>query len=196
MIYTTTINDLPLTTGDVVCTINGVPFELAGVMWRLLGKIVPGEVDHCAIYVGPGQRFIESGALGVITFDMPGSTWEASAINGQRFLLDRIVGVAYPLANQQLSPTAEHTLREQVVTFALAQIGKPYNVNFLDVEQTKAFYCSQLIYRAYRECGIDLNTNRGVTAPKGLEQIIFPQEIWESCKHQRVATSILETLRN
>lgn len=39
------------------------------------------------------------------------------------------------------------------------QLGKPYNYDFLDTETRSCFYCSHLIWAAYKDClGIDLNT--------------------------------------
>jgi uncharacterized protein YycO len=39
------------------------------------------------------------------------------------------------------------------------QLGKPYNFNFLDVDTRDSFYCSQLVWAAYKDChSIDLNT--------------------------------------
>lgn len=39
-------------------------------------------------------------------------------------------------------------------------IGKPYNFNYLDVDTRERFYCSQLVWAAYKDMlGIDLNTS-------------------------------------
>lgn len=47
--------------------------------------------------------------------------------------------------------------------YSVAQIGKPYNYNFFDVETTSAFYCSQLVWRAwYNAKGVDLNDGGAV----------------------------------
>ena len=52
---------------------NGKPDILPGEFWRLVGRLVPGDVDHVMMYVGPGGRCIEAGSRGVIAFDMPDS---------------------------------------------------------------------------------------------------------------------------
>lgn len=40
------------------------------------------------------------------------------------------------------------------------KIGKPYNYNYLDVKTRKRFYCSQLVWAAYKDkFNIDLNTS-------------------------------------
>ncbi|MCL4824625.1 MAG: hypothetical protein KJZ57_10445, partial [Anaerolineales bacterium] len=65
MIHTYEINGVPMQTGDIICTMNGKPDILPGEFWRLIGRLVPGDVDHIAVYLGPDGRCIESGAKGV-----------------------------------------------------------------------------------------------------------------------------------
>lgn len=72
MIHTYQIHDLTVQTGDVICTANGKPDILPGEFWRLVGRLVPGDVDHVAMYLGPEGRCIESGAKGVVTFEVKG----------------------------------------------------------------------------------------------------------------------------
>lgn len=185
MIDTVTIEGLQVQTGDVLCTMNGKPDILPGEFWRLVGRLVPGEVDHVAIYVGPGGRCVESGTRGVITFEVPDGRWEAEKMVAQRgLLIDELVGVAYPLAGRGLLPEEQEAIRKEVAEYCLAQVGKPYNLNFLDPEREDAYYCSQLIYQAYRRCGIDLNTGLAMETLPGTNQIIFPQEIWSGCTHE------------
>lgn len=189
MVYEYTINGLKLRTGDLICTTDGGGVFLVGEFWRLVGKLIPGDVDHIVIYIGPGGRCVESGAKGrVIEFEIPGDTWDSDAMYSQRKLIDTLYGVAYPLAERNLSNDRENEIRGKVAAFCVkqAEAGKPYNINFLDSDTEDAFYCSQLAYRAYRNCGIDLNTNCGVPDIPGTESVIFPQEIWEGCVNRRV----------
>lgn len=51
--------------------------------------------------------------------------------------------------------------RDAAVTYAKAQEGKKYNWNYPDKWTTDKFYCSQLVWRAYKEQDIDLDSNRG-----------------------------------
>ena len=165
---------------------------LAGQFWRLLGRLVPGRVDHIVVYVGPGGRCVESAMLGVVTFEFPDAEWDAQAMASQRGgLLDTLVGVAYPLAGRGLLEAQERAIRLAVARFCLeqAQQRKPYNLNFLDPLTDQAFYCSQLAFCAYLPHGIDLNTGLGVPNLKGSERIIYPQEIWEGCVHQEAPLS-------
>jgi len=185
LIHTYPINGLTVQTGDVICTMNGKPDILPGEFWRLVGRLVPGDVDHVAMYLGPEGRCIESGAKGVVTFEVQGGNWVAEKMMRKRgHLVDTFYGVAYPLAGRGLSPELEEQIREDVAAFALAQVGKPYNLNFLNANSDDSFYCSQLIYRAYLRCGIDLNTGLAMEGLPGTNMIVYPQEIWSGCIHR------------
>ena len=185
MIYTYQIEGIALQTGDIICTMNGKPDILPGEFWRFIGRLVPGDVDHVAIYLGPDGRCIESGARGVITFDIPNGQWEPERMARQRGLLfDTFYGVASPLDGLQASENAEFEMRSRVADYCLAQVGKPYNLSFLNAETEEAFYCSQLAYKAYQQIGIDLNTGLAMEQIPGTNAIIYPQEIWNGFPHR------------
>ena len=183
------IDGLTVQTGDLICTSAGGRSVFAGFFWRVWGMAVPGPVDHIAVYVGPGGRCVEAGAkLRVITFDVPGNTWDdvkMAKMRGQLF--DTLYGIAYPLAGRPLSSEEEARIRRAVASYCLrqAEAGKPYNFAFVDSTTDDAFYCSQLAYKAYLEQGIDLNTGQGVPDIPGTDSIVFPQEIWTGCTHVR-----------
>ncbi|HBX69206.1 MAG TPA: hypothetical protein DEH25_07445 [Chloroflexi bacterium] len=187
MIYTTTINNVQIQTGDILClTFHDDVSEHPVNHWRLLGLIIPGEVDHVAIYIGPGGRCVESAYRGVYEFDLGGDLWIPKKMYKYRGRFqDDFVGAAYPLEGRGLSETESYAIREGVAAYCLAQVGKPYNINFLNPDADEAFYCSQLAYKAYLLHGIDLNTNYGVPHIIGSQRIVFPNEIWEGCPHQR-----------
>ncbi|MGA2109902.1 MAG: YiiX/YebB-like N1pC/P60 family cysteine hydrolase [Syntrophorhabdales bacterium] len=191
MIYQYQINGLAIQTGDLICTTDGGNGDIKGQFWRLIGKLIPGDVDHIVIYVGPGGRCVEAGAKGmVIAFELTGTVWDSEGMTGQRgMLIDEIYGAAYPLEGKGLSEAQCVSKREDVADYCMKQIGKPYNVNFPDSSTDAAFYCSQLAYKAYLGVGIDLNTRIGVPNIPGTESIIFPQEIWSGCPHQRAVSS-------
>lgn len=193
MIHTYQINGLALQTGDIICTMNGKPNILPGEFWRLVGRLVPGDVDHVAIYLGPDGRCAEAGARGVITFNVPDGNWDTERMARQRGLLfDTFYGIVSPLDTLGVPEEEEITLRKAVVNYILAQVGKPYNLNFLNPETEDAFYCSQLAYKAYQSIGIDLNTGLAMEQLPGTNQIIYPQEIWDGFSHrQRETLSIL-----
>lgn len=190
MIYSHEVNGLPVKTGDLICTVDGGDTFLAGHFWWLVGKIIPGDVDHIVIYVGPEGKCVEAGAKGrVIEFEMGSTQWDAAAMKEQRILLDKLYGIAYPLKGRGLTEDQENAIRESVGEYCLAQARarKPYNFNFLNSSTEEAFYCSQLAYQAYLKHGIDLNTNIGVPNIPGTDSIIYPQEVWEGCRNSRPA---------
>ena len=186
MIYTYQIEGLTLQTGDIVCTMNGKPDILPGEFWRLVGRLVPGDVDHVAIYIGPDGRCVEAGSRGVITYHAHNGIWDTEFMARERGLLfDTFYGVAYPLDGLQLSEETEAQMRMKVAQYCLSQIGKSYNLNFLNAESEKSFYCSQLAYKAYQQVGINLNTGLEMEQLPGTNEIIYPQEIWEGCAHRQ-----------
>ena len=194
MIYTHRINGLTLQTGDIICTMNGKPEILPGEFWRLVGRLVPGDVDHIVVYLGPDGRCIESGALGVVTFEAHNGSWNVDHTMPERgHLVDTFYGVAYPLEGRGISKEMEEQIREDVAGYCLAQIGKPYNLNFLNPDTDDAFYCSQLAYRAYLRCGINLNTGLAMESLPGTNWIIYPQEIWSGCVHRMVKANVQDS---
>jgi cell wall-associated NlpC family hydrolase len=196
MIYTYQIEGIPVQTGDIICTMNGKPDILPGEFWRFVGRLVPGDVDHVAIYLGPNGRCIEAGARGVITFDVPRGHWNTERMALQRGLLfDSFYGVASPLDGLPISEDEAVEMRSRIAAYCRAQIGKPYNLNFLKPEAEESFYCSQLAYKAYQQIGIDLNTGLTMEQLPGTNAIIYPQEIWNGFSH-REAKHDLSPLRS
>jgi hypothetical protein len=123
-----------------------------------------------------------------VTFEVKAGLWVAEKMMRKRgHLVDTLYGVAYPLAGRGLSSELEVQIREDVSAFALAQVGRPYNLNFLNANTEEAYYCSQLIYRAYLRCGIDLNTGMAMESLPGTNMIVYPQEIWSGCIHRMAA---------
>jgi cell wall-associated NlpC family hydrolase len=188
-IYTYQIEGIPVQTGDIICTMNGKPDILPGEFWRFIGRLVPGDVDHVAIYVGPSGRCIEAGARGVIKFTVFDGQWNTDRMARRRGLLfDTFYGVVSPIDGLGASQEEEIEARTRVAEYCLAQVGKPYNLNFLNTETEEAFYCSQLVYKAYQQIGIDLNTGLAMEQLPGTNAIVYPQEIWDGFPH-RVAKS-------
>ena len=184
-IYTYQIEGIALQTGDIICTMTGKPDILPGEFWRFVGRLVPGDVDHVAIYVGPNGRCIEAGAHGVIKFTVFDAQWNTERMARRRGLLfDTFYGVASPLDGLGASEEEEHEMRRTVADYCLAQVGKPYNLNFLNTETEDAFYCSQLVYKAYQKIGIDLNTGLAMEQLPGTNAIVYPQEIWDGVSHR------------
>jgi cell wall-associated NlpC family hydrolase len=191
MVFTYQIEGLTLQTGDIICTMNGKPDILPGEFWRLVGRLVPGDVDHVAVYVGPDGRCLESGSRGVITYHVHNGVWDTEFMARERGLLfDTFYGVAYPLGGLELSAEEEALMRAKVAQYCLSQVGKAYNLNFLNAETEETFYCSQLAYKAYQQVEIDLNTGLAMEQLPGTNAIIYPQEIWMGFPHKLAKSSI------
>lgn len=191
MIHRDVFNGLHVKTGDILCTRDGAERQgWLGFFWRLVGYLVPGPIDHVILYVGPDGRCVEAGGRGVIDFVMPHEQWDAGAVHDQRLLVDTLVGVSYPLRGITLSPAEEERIRTAVADYCLEHVGKPYNANFLNLVTNEAFYCSQLIYLAYREAGIDLSKHPISLVPQSGEEsdplLVLPTQIMENCTHQKV----------
>ena len=185
MVYTYQIEGIALQTGDIICTMNGKPDILPGEFWRFVGRLVPGDVDHVAIYLGPSGRCVEAGAHGVIKFTVFHGEWNTERMARRRGLLfDTFYGIASPIDRLEVSEEEQAEMRARVAKYCLAQVGKPYNLNFLNSESEDAFYCSQLAYKAYQQIGINLNTGLAMEQLPGTNAIIYPQEIWEGSSHR------------
>lgn len=188
MIYHYEIDGLPVQTGDIVCTSDGTVAEtdIRGQFWRLLGKLIPGDIDHIIVYIGPEGRCAEIGAKGkVIAFEVKDHTWDYKKMFTEREIMDTLYGIVYPLHNVDHTEAEITRIREAVADYCLEQVRlqRPYNFNFLDSSTEDAFYCSQLAYQAYIRHGIDLNTGENIPKIPGTDSIIFPQEIWNGFHH-------------
>jgi Permuted papain-like amidase enzyme, YaeF/YiiX, C92 family len=147
-------------------------------------------VDHVAIYIGPQGRCIEAGAHGVIKFTVFKGEWNTERMARRRgHLFDTFYGVASPFDGLGLSEEEESEMRTRVAKYCLAQVGKPYNLNFLNAETEQSFYCSQLAYKAYQQVGINLNTGLAMEQLPGTNEIVYPQEIWDGSSHRAVQRS-------
>jgi len=60
-----------------------------------------------------------------------------------------------------LCATVKNADPKQAVDYASSKLGSNYNYNFLNKWNTDKFYCSQLVWRAYIEQGIDLDKDGG-----------------------------------
>ena len=67
------------------------------------------------------------------------------------------------------------SLQDQAAAnWCLNQVGKPYNYNYLDTATRSKFYCSQLVWAAFKDnYGIDINTDF-------VGEAIYPMEILDS----------------
>jgi hypothetical protein len=101
------LDGLPVRTGDIVATVDGIEVTFRGQVWRLVGAVMPGDIHHVLMYVGPGPRFIEAGPSGVIELEMPKSRWDSVPVADSRGgLMDRLQGVAGPLVGKRITGVA------------------------------------------------------------------------------------------
>lgn len=190
MIYTHSFNGITAKTGDILFTRDGEPGSVFGAIWKMLGHILPGDLDHAALYVGPGIRFIESAAKGVVLVHMEGDRWQGKRYGKERLLVDELVGIGDPIAGRGISADREVQIRENVLAYCMAQVAeaKPYNLDFFNPETDGAFYCTQLLYKAYQTQGINLHVHKGDEAASLLAPLVLPEDIWNAClKKERVS---------
>lgn len=182
------MDGLPIRTGDILCMRDGGRCGVFERLWMALGALIPGEIDHCALYVGPDGRFVEADIHGVTVLTMPGHHWDAKALLRKRLFVDTLVGVAYPLQGRGLAPNEETRLRESVAEYCLAQAAarKPFNFNFFNATNPNRTYCSQLIAEAYRSQGIELDGKLAVPGPGIFRRAVFPEALWAGSPHCRV----------
>lgn len=183
------INGIKVETGDLICTVDGNSLSVSGQFWWLIGKLIPGKVDHIVIYTGPEGRCVEAGASGkVISFDVQNGNWDGQKMYKMRGFIDEIYGAAYPIAGKQFSLEEEKQVRLDVAGYCLlqAELQKPYNINFLDSETEDAFYCSQLAYKAYQRHNINLNSEKEIPHIPFTKSIVFPQEVWAACTNVKI----------
>ena len=189
MLHTFSFNGVTAKTGDILFTRDGEEGSLFGEFWKLIGRMFPSEFSHCAMYLGPGIRFIESAAKGVVVVEMQGNEWDGIRYGTERLLVDELIGVGDPIAGRDISPARENEIREHVVAYCVEQAReqKPYNLNFFNPETDGAFYCSQLVYKAYQTQGINLHVHIGEDADSLLAPLVFPEDVWNAClKKERV----------
>jgi uncharacterized protein YycO len=186
MIYEYEINGVTLRTGDIICTHDGGAPIMEGRLWHFVGNLIPGDVDHVALYLGPEGRCIEAGPKGVNFYDVKNGIWDSVSMQEQRGpVVDSFYGVACPVEGRGLAEDKKAAIRESAARYCVAHAGKPYNMNFLNSGTEEAFYCSQLVCLAYLKSGINLNTDSGVPLIPGTHNIIFPQEIWSGCVNKK-----------
>ena len=188
------MDGLPIRTGDILCMRDGGRRGVYARLWMAFGALIPGEIDHCALYVGPNGRFVEADIHGVTVLTMPGNHWDSHSLVRKRLFIDTLVGVAYPLQGRGLARHEETRIRGEIAKYCLTQAiaRKPFNFNFFDATKPNRAYCSQLIADAYRSQGIELNSKPAVPRLGIFRRAVFPETLWAGSPHRRVADAIRE----
>jgi len=180
-IFEELLDGRPVSTGDLIGTVDGGA-SLNGMLFKVIGELIPGKPDHIAIYLGPHGICAEAAPKGVHLFRFFKGRWDSDRMEGQRGIVDKLYGIRSCLREGLSSQKGENAARAVVRDYVLAQMGKPYNLNFAATDQEKAFYCSQLAWAAYRQAGVDLwpkpGAKRHPLLPKG---VITPEDVWRAC---------------
>lgn len=109
---------------------------------ELSNLFIPGEFTHAAIYGGEQAVFFGGRRLMVpIVFEAIGEGVVATPLASFVLTKDRIMALEPKFCDQAGMDAA--------VKAALGHIGLPYD--FLFSNDHKAFYCSELVFRSYRE---------------------------------------------
>jgi alpha-tubulin suppressor-like RCC1 family protein len=181
------LNVCDLQQGDVLLAHNG------GIYTAAQEALFDGYWGHAGIYVGDGVVVESYGSVNcgdVNSFLCLGGNPGVQArpmrlSSGESFSRAQNWAIMRPTATAQQKATASQ--------YAIAQIGKGYNWNLVDKERTDAFYCSQLVWRAYQTVGIDLDSNLsalsaiakwrgpfGLVTGAAVLAAVPPEDIWLS----------------
>jgi cell wall-associated NlpC family hydrolase len=121
-------------------------------------------VSHAALYAGNGE-VVEALTQGVVRHTLPVA------------LADDVLAVAYR------SPQMTGEIADRIVAYAASQLGRPYNflgallstrpiLCHLSGSQPASFFCSQLVFEAYRRGGLPLtNLPSGCVTPAAAVEI-------------------------
>ena len=65
----------------------------------------------------------------------------------------------------------------KIVNYALSKIGCSYNNDYINKSKDDSFYCSQIVYKAYKSVGLDIDYNNNEWYDHGL---VLPNDIYKS----------------
>ncbi|MGE5706802.1 MAG: YiiX/YebB-like N1pC/P60 family cysteine hydrolase, partial [Bacteroidota bacterium] len=160
-----------------------------------VGLLTAGdEVTHAALCIkkGPPPVFIE--AVG-ITGDMKDPTsnqvreadfWTFFQGTEQKAADPKASRYAYHVLRPNYGSTPQEQLQnlQKVIGFAQAQLGKPYDY-FFDGYDSRAFFCSELVRKAFEHSPIKLSSNRPMDPTQAEKQAAIAQGIVDSMKYLR-----------
>jgi hypothetical protein len=171
----------------VICTAVGGDGKL-GMFWNLVGKLIPGEVTHCCIYLGPERLCCEAGPGGVVLFELEGaggnltsrascvypvcssegSGWKPHPAPSYQWDAREMLWQRYGLLDRFVGVADLITgpRREWAKSYCLRQVGKSYNYNFWNTGTQRRFYCAQLVYQMAQDVGVDIPKWHGVVLPQ------------------------------
>lgn len=113
---------------------------LVGGLRRLSSFVIRGPVTHSMIYIGH-NRVIQSVMDGVEIDHLYEIFCEYDTM------------IILRATEHHLNPKNYHKKIEKIIEYAKSNIGKPYNFEFKTTK--KGFYCTALIYSAFKKAHID-----------------------------------------
>jgi len=137
-----------------------------------VGEISLGPRDHAGIYVGDGE-VVEAAESGVHKSSL--SSW---------------VGRGDQVGVEILRVDVSDGIRAEAVKFAEAQLGESYDWDWMSKKYENSeseWYCSEIVWAAYKNQGIDLDAN---TLGFGMGGVA-PQEIYDSDYTHVIASELL-----
>lgn len=138
--------------------------------------VVPKKWKHAVIYLGP--EFLIRQNFGVHS-EIYSSLAPYYETGNEILLLDSSsVGVSVRDVREfgfhsvvAFSPDLDRFGKQEVLSFAIGQIGKPYDFTFS--KKDESFYCSELVLKSFTEVGFDLENSRLV----GVKEVILPNDL-------------------
>ncbi len=179
MVFEETLEGKTIRSGDIIATVDGGA-SLYGFLFKLIGIIVPGRPDHVAVYLGPDGMCVEAGPRGVNQFRFFDAHWDTEKMLGQRSIVDSLYGLRSLIEGRVTDVGSEKAIRSEIHRYVLEQVGKPYNIFFCDPYREDSFYCSQLVFSAYRKVGIAIQF--GIIHPAFHVNIVTPEDVWKASR--------------
>jgi len=104
------LDGIPLQTGDLICTRDGSDTILAGEFWKIIGTLIPGEVDHVAVYLGPKGAASRRDRT-ACSCSRSRTGVGCGSMFQKRGIVDQLHGVAFPLRKRKLGIEATQRMR-------------------------------------------------------------------------------------
>lgn len=123
-----------------------------------------GRFHHAVVIIDtPPCVFIE--AMGITGLGSDDTSVNHVRICAWHDQLGNWMGMRLIRPTAGLPPAEASRCIEGAVNYAVLQLGKPYDYGFTNSDATRAYYCSELAYKAYHD-GAKLKSFKPATAPK------------------------------
>lgn len=185
------VHNIAFKRGLIILIICIIVFSVWGVQWKTisselvnLDSLQPGDIifvdiyegwchggfwDHLALYVGE-QPYVGAAAIEA-TFDGGITLTPVGVV----FTRDKPAKVA---VRRLTEVSGREEIIQKIVEYALAQESKPFDFTAtatLPIKMNERnLHCAEVVWRAYKAAGIDLDSNNGV--------FLYPDDIYFSTK--------------